>query len=118
MVIHDETLDRTTNGSGYIKNMTPAEIKKLDAGSHFSNKFKKEKVFNHIKSNFEIGDSINYALEDIYEKRIKLVHPDDKFNSSWLPKLDSDDYYEYLEIAIYLFYYAITSEKLPQSKLI
>ena len=31
-VIHDETLDRTTNGRGPVKNFTLAELKKLDAG--------------------------------------------------------------------------------------
>lgn len=35
VVIHDETVDRTTNGSGFVNNMTLSEIKKLDAGFHF-----------------------------------------------------------------------------------
>jgi len=33
--IHDETLDRTTNGSGLVREMDLAEIKRLDAGSWF-----------------------------------------------------------------------------------
>ncbi|EJO5348401.1 glycerophosphodiester phosphodiesterase [Clostridium botulinum] len=44
IVIHDEFLDRTTNGYGSVKNLTLKEIKKLDAGSHFSNKFKGVKI--------------------------------------------------------------------------
>ncbi|CAM3694574.1 glycerophosphodiester phosphodiesterase [Aeromicrobium ponti] len=36
VVIHDETVDRTTNGSGYIKDMTYAEIVQLDAGGWFA----------------------------------------------------------------------------------
>ncbi len=32
VVIHDETLDRTTNGHGYIKDHTLAELRTLDAG--------------------------------------------------------------------------------------
>ena len=31
-VIHDETLDRTTNGRGPVRDFTLAELKKLDAG--------------------------------------------------------------------------------------
>jgi glycerophosphoryl diester phosphodiesterase len=31
-VIHDETLDRTTNGQGPVRNFTLAELKRLDAG--------------------------------------------------------------------------------------
>ncbi len=44
MVIHDESLDRTTNGTGEIKDLTLDEIKKYDAGSWFSEDFKNEKV--------------------------------------------------------------------------
>ena len=32
MVIHDETLERTTNGRGYVHQMTYNELSKLDAG--------------------------------------------------------------------------------------
>ncbi|MEH6550781.1 MAG: glycerophosphodiester phosphodiesterase [Pseudomonadales bacterium] len=32
VVMHDETVDRTTNGSGFIRDMTLAEIQSLDAG--------------------------------------------------------------------------------------
>ncbi len=32
VVCHDETVDRTTNGSGLIKEMTLAELQRLDAG--------------------------------------------------------------------------------------
>lgn len=36
VVIHDETLDRTTNGTGWIKDQTLSEIKKVSAGSRFA----------------------------------------------------------------------------------
>ena len=32
LVIHDQTVDRTTNGKGRLKDMTLAEIRRLDAG--------------------------------------------------------------------------------------
>ncbi|KGE78119.1 glycerophosphodiester phosphodiesterase [Halomonas salina] len=36
MVIHDDTLDRTTDGSGPVKDHTLAKLKALDAGSWFN----------------------------------------------------------------------------------
>ena len=32
VVIHDHTLERTTNGSGLVRDYTAAELRKLDAG--------------------------------------------------------------------------------------
>lgn len=34
-VIHDETVDRTTDGSGPVRSMTSGELAQLDAGYHF-----------------------------------------------------------------------------------
>ncbi|WP_421723483.1 glycerophosphodiester phosphodiesterase [Bauldia sp.] len=38
-ILHDETVDRTTDGSGAIADMTSAELDALDAGSWFSPEF-------------------------------------------------------------------------------
>ena len=43
-VIHDETLDRTTNGRGPVRSKSLSEIKSLDAGSWFSPEFAGEEV--------------------------------------------------------------------------
>ena len=37
VVIHDETVDRTTDGGGAVKGMSLAELKRLDAGFRFRN---------------------------------------------------------------------------------
>jgi len=42
--IHDDTVNRTTNGTGKVAELTLAEIKELDAGSWFDPKFAGEKV--------------------------------------------------------------------------
>src|SRR5690625_1608942 len=39
VLIHDERVKRTTNGTGYIKDLTWSQVKQLDAGSWFSKKF-------------------------------------------------------------------------------
>ncbi|MET3698512.1 glycerophosphoryl diester phosphodiesterase [Bacillus oleivorans] len=44
VVIHDETVDRTTSGTGRIRDLTLAEIKQLDAGSWFSSVFSDERI--------------------------------------------------------------------------
>lgn len=44
IVCHDERVDRTTNGQGYIKDLILKEIKSLDAGSWFSKEFSGEKI--------------------------------------------------------------------------
>lgn len=39
ILFHDDTLERTTNSSGNVRDLTLAEIKELDAGSWFSDGF-------------------------------------------------------------------------------
>lgn len=44
VVMHDDTVDRTTNGSGEVRHMTLAEIQSLDAGSYADPKFADQRV--------------------------------------------------------------------------
>jgi len=44
IIIHDDKVDRTTNGSGFVKNFTLAELKELDAGGKFHASFAGEKI--------------------------------------------------------------------------
>lgn len=44
IIIHDDTLDRTTNGVGEVGCYTLAELKKLDAGSWFASGYHQEKL--------------------------------------------------------------------------
>lgn len=39
VVLHDENVRKTTDGKGYVRDMTLEEIKQLDAGSWFSDEF-------------------------------------------------------------------------------
>jgi glycerophosphoryl diester phosphodiesterase len=44
VVIHDNRVDRTTDGRGAVSDMTLAEIKRLDAGAKFDAKFRGERI--------------------------------------------------------------------------
>lgn len=44
VVMHDQTVDRTTDGHGSLSKYTLAELRDLDAGSHFSAEFRGECV--------------------------------------------------------------------------
>ncbi len=44
VAFHDKTVDRVTNGQGKLAKMTLAQIRELDAGNSFSDKFKGEKI--------------------------------------------------------------------------
>ncbi|PTF37208.1 glycerophosphodiester phosphodiesterase, partial [Staphylococcus cohnii] len=44
IAMHDSKVDRTTDGTGFVKDKNISQIKKLDAGSWFKKKYKNEKV--------------------------------------------------------------------------
>jgi glycerophosphoryl diester phosphodiesterase len=44
VVLHDATVDRTTNGTGAIRSLTAAEVAELDAGSWFSPAYAGQRV--------------------------------------------------------------------------
>ncbi|NPV68536.1 MAG: glycerophosphodiester phosphodiesterase [Anaerolineae bacterium] len=44
VVIHDEHVDTTTDGTGLVREKTLAEIKELDAGSYFDPRFRGERI--------------------------------------------------------------------------
>ena len=44
VLMHDDTLERTTNGSGFVAETSYREIAKLDAGGWFGNEFSNEPI--------------------------------------------------------------------------
>jgi len=44
VLLHDDTLDRTTSGRGALRERTLSELRHLDAGSHFAPEFSGERV--------------------------------------------------------------------------
>ena len=44
VIMHDDTLTRTTDGTGYVEKHTLAELRKLNANKQFKNKYPNEKI--------------------------------------------------------------------------
>ncbi len=84
VLIHDEKVDRTTNGTGFVKDLTYKEIKELDAGSWYDEKYKNEKIL-HLEElleiiaredmilNIELKNNI-VQYKDIEKKVINLIY--------------------------------------------
>ena len=82
ILLHDETLDRTTSEKGYVWDFTWDEIRRLDAGSWFGDEFQGEPVpsleeiirfsTGRIKLNIEI--KISREEPDIVSKVVTIIH--------------------------------------------
>jgi len=80
VILHDETVDRTTNGTGKISELTLNEVKHLDAGSWKSQEFSGEKIPTltealalmpqntwiniHIKGGKKSGEKVSRVIVD------------------------------------------------------
>ena len=84
VLIHDEYVNRTTNGLGLVKDFTYAELTKLDAGSWFNKNYNAEKIpraedlivlakENDILLNLEIKTGI-IMYPGIEEKLIEMLY--------------------------------------------
>lgn len=89
VVCHDEKVDRTTNGQGFIKDLTYQEIKNLHAGVNFGGEFENSTIPNidefldYVKDknlliNIELKNGIieyenleKRIIEKIYEYKLK-----------------------------------------------
>ena len=70
VVIHDTTVDRTTNGTGKVGELTLEEIRQLDAGSWFGEAYVGEKVptFEEVLDEFrgKVGVLIELKAPELY----------------------------------------------------
>ena len=63
VIIHDDTVDRTSNGKGKVSEKTLSDIKKLDFGSWFSPKFKDQKILTLSELLKNYNNKIHLVLE-------------------------------------------------------
>lgn len=84
VIMHDETLDRTTNGSGYLKDYTLEELKTLSVGVNVKGFFPRQTIptlreyFTWLKTtklitNIELKTNV-FEYKGIEEKLIAMVH--------------------------------------------
>ncbi|MBI5967686.1 MAG: hypothetical protein HY882_07510, partial [Deltaproteobacteria bacterium] len=85
VVIHDDSLERTSNGRGKVGDYPLQELKKFDAGSWFGPKFSGERIptlkevleltQGKILVNIEIKDEYlgRYTIEDLVERSLQEV---------------------------------------------
>lgn len=96
IVVHDETLDRTTDGAGKVTDHTSEELKLLDAGSWFHPRFAGERlplledvldfVGDRMRLNIEIKATADEAVnpDDTTAKRVVALVKDRDLVSSTL----------------------------------
>jgi glycerophosphoryl diester phosphodiesterase len=82
VLIHDHTVDRTTDGRGFVKDLTLAELEALDAGSWFDPKFAGQRIPTLAEllawAKGRVGVAIEIKNGPIYypgiaEKTVRLV---------------------------------------------
>ncbi|MFL0252241.1 glycerophosphodiester phosphodiesterase [Clostridium neuense] len=110
VICHDEKLDRTTDGSGLIKEYTYDELLKFDAGIKYREAFKGERIptidefFDYVKDknifiNLELKNSIiNYeglekrVIDKIYEYKLEKSVILSSFNHYSMVKVKEYDH--------------------------
>lgn len=75
IVIHDETIDRTTNGKGRVQNLTLNQLKQFDAGSWYSSEYSTSRIPT-LQEVFYLLDAADYqGLVNIELKTDKVLYP-------------------------------------------
>lgn len=77
-ILHDATLDRTTDGEGPAGDLTLAELQELDAGSWFDPKYRGERIPSLIEAVVACRDRIDLMLDlkeqgDDYDRQVAKV---------------------------------------------
>jgi glycerophosphoryl diester phosphodiesterase len=86
IICHDAAVDRTTDGTGKIADMTLEELRKLDAGSKFSSEFAGEKLptleeyLDLLKGRSR--PQIELKVEGLEEDVVAMIHERDMVEES------------------------------------
>lgn len=88
VVIHDETLDRTTNGSGRVQDSTRLELQQLDAGSWLSKKFRESRIPTLEEVFRQVGRQIAINVE-LKPESFEADDPEDALEKQVLALTDT-----------------------------
>ncbi|MEK5524151.1 glycerophosphodiester phosphodiesterase family protein [Heyndrickxia sp. FSL W8-0423] len=76
VLMHDPTLNRTTNGKGDVSRFTLKQLKKLDAGSWFNRKYKNERIITLEELINRYGSNTKYFIETRrVNNKLKMEEP-------------------------------------------
>lgn len=99
VVIHDHTLERTSNGVGIVEQYTLAELQKLDAGSWFSPEFAGE----HLPSLREVCELVK-DKDILFNVELKVGLGFEQLNAKVAELLDEYDLHEKTVISSFNHY--------------
>lgn len=112
----------TTGGSVFRENALADLLFGLEGCLHLVHQrfdpganFEIQPTFDHIEAIFPHFPGYVPILQDAYDKRIQIVHPENRVDSSWIPNLWAEDFYDNFGLGTDLFYYALTGDILPES---
>jgi len=98
VLIHDDTVDRTTDGHGLVRGMSYSELSRLDAGGWFSQEFAGERVPR-------LRDALEIARESgiIYQLELKIYDRNDDFFMRLRALIDELDCADLLQFSSFDF---------------
>ena len=75
VIFHDERLERTTDGKGFLRDHYWNELKKLDAGEWFGKNFKEEKIpsFDEILKKFSSNTHLQIEIKSNEENISQII---------------------------------------------
>ena len=75
VIFHDERLERTTDGKGFLRDHNWNELKKLDAGEWFGENFKEEKIpsFDEILKKFSSNTHLLIEIKSNEENISQII---------------------------------------------
>lgn len=98
VLIHDQTVDRTTDGRGLVRALTAAELQPFSAGAWFDEAFRQEPVPR-------LDDALAFARENdiLYQLELKVYDQDDEVFPRLKRLVEDLDCADRLQIASFNF---------------